>query len=192
MISLCYWRRVIFHSLVNYQVETLFQKFISNFTLRTVRSLENRTYNTMTHYIKLAPPLWKTTRSSFESSVAFFLCTKIDSSRDKAFRSKSHYASLHFESMTDDVKSIHFRVTGRPLVLSPRDLQEKHKYSQYFILKNAWGLIWKRLFWAFYLQPGCYASSIWLITKVCQKISSCTAYLHATSCTWVHALSPQF
>ena len=44
-----------------------------------------------------------------------------DGSKDKVYLSKSYDSSSHFESMTDDVKDIYFRVTGHPFALKPRD-----------------------------------------------------------------------
>ncbi|AAS53554.1 AFR183Cp [Eremothecium gossypii ATCC 10895] len=46
---------------------------------------------------------------------------KEDGSKDNIYLSKSYDASSHFESMTDDVKDIYFRVTGQPLVLKKRE-----------------------------------------------------------------------
>ncbi|CAI4303854.1 CPS_collapsed_G0016720.mRNA.1.CDS.1 [Saccharomyces cerevisiae] len=48
-----------------------------------------------------------------------------DGSKDNIYLSRSYDASSHFESMTDDVKDIYFRVTGHPLVLKQRQEQEK-------------------------------------------------------------------
>lgn len=50
---------------------------------------------------------------------------KEDGSKDNVFLSKSYDASSHFESMTDDVKDIYFRVTGHPLVLQTRQPEEE-------------------------------------------------------------------
>jgi Rab GDP dissociation inhibitor len=41
-----------------------------------------------------------------------------DGSNDNVFISKSYDASSHFETVTEDVKDIYFRVTGKPLVLT--------------------------------------------------------------------------
>lgn len=41
-----------------------------------------------------------------------------DGTKDGVYISKSYDASSHFESVTEDVKDIYFRVTGKPLVLS--------------------------------------------------------------------------
>ena len=45
---------------------------------------------------------------------------KEDGSKDNIYLSKSYDSSSHFETMTDDVKDIYFRVTGHPLVLKSR------------------------------------------------------------------------
>ncbi|KAL6941295.1 Rab GDP dissociation inhibitor alpha [Hanseniaspora osmophila] len=45
---------------------------------------------------------------------------KEDGTKDNIFISKSYDASSHFESMTDDVKDIYFRINGSPLVLKTR------------------------------------------------------------------------
>ncbi|CAB4255533.1 similar to Saccharomyces cerevisiae YER136W GDI1 GDP dissociation inhibitor [Maudiozyma barnettii] len=52
---------------------------------------------------------------------------KEDGSKDNIYLSKSYDASSHFESMTDDVKDIYFRVTGHPLVLKKRNDQESQQ-----------------------------------------------------------------
>ena len=44
-----------------------------------------------------------------------------DGSKDNIYISKSYDSSSHFESMTDDVKDIYFRITGHPLVLKKRE-----------------------------------------------------------------------
>ena len=44
-----------------------------------------------------------------------------DGSKDNIYISKSYDSSSHFESMTDDVKDIYFRITGQPLVLKKRE-----------------------------------------------------------------------
>lgn len=41
--------------------------------------------------------------------------------KDNVYLSRSYDASSHFESMTDDVKDIYFRVTGHPLILKKRE-----------------------------------------------------------------------
>lgn len=41
-----------------------------------------------------------------------------DGSKDNVFISKSYDATSHFESVTEDVKDIYFRVTGKPLKLT--------------------------------------------------------------------------
>ncbi|ODV63388.1 Gdi1p [Ascoidea rubescens DSM 1968] len=46
---------------------------------------------------------------------------KSDGTNDNVFISKSYDASSHFETTTDDVKDIYFRVTGQPLVLKKRE-----------------------------------------------------------------------
>lgn len=47
-----------------------------------------------------------------------------DGSLDGIYISKSYDSSSHFESMTDDVKDLYFRVTGKPLVLQKRPNDE--------------------------------------------------------------------
>lgn len=44
-----------------------------------------------------------------------------DGSKDGVFISKSYDATSHFESVTEDVKDIYFRVTGKPLKLTKLD-----------------------------------------------------------------------
>ncbi|EDO16284.1 hypothetical protein Kpol_1053p21 [Vanderwaltozyma polyspora DSM 70294] len=51
--------------------------------------------------------------------------SKEDGSKDNIFLSRSYDSSSHFESMTDDVKDIYFRVTGHPLVLKTREPEEE-------------------------------------------------------------------
>lgn len=50
-----------------------------------------------------------------------------DGTSDNVFISKSYDASSHFESATDDVKDIYFRVTGQPLVLKKRKTVEEEE-----------------------------------------------------------------
>lgn len=48
-----------------------------------------------------------------------------DGTKDGVFISKSYDSSSHFESTTDDVKDIYFRLTGQPLVVKPRPENEE-------------------------------------------------------------------
>lgn len=50
---------------------------------------------------------------------------KDDGTSSGIFLSKSYDASSHFESQTDDVKDLYFRVTGKPLVLKKRPDDEE-------------------------------------------------------------------
>lgn len=45
---------------------------------------------------------------------------KEDGTKDHVYISRSYDSSSHFESTTDDVKDIYFRITGKPLVLQKR------------------------------------------------------------------------
>ncbi|EDO19457.1 hypothetical protein Kpol_1002p106 [Vanderwaltozyma polyspora DSM 70294] len=92
------------------------------------------------HYLAIVSTIIETDTPSLELDAAFKLLGNIeekfinvvelyepveDGSKDNIYISKSYDASSHFESMTDDVKDIYFRVTGHPLVLKPRDTQEE-------------------------------------------------------------------
>lgn len=48
-----------------------------------------------------------------------------DGSESNIYISKSYDASSHFESTTDDIKDLYFRVTGKPLVLKKRSNEEQ-------------------------------------------------------------------
>ena len=48
-----------------------------------------------------------------------------DGTSDGIYISKSYDATSHFESTTDDVKDLYFRVTGKPLVLKKRATEEE-------------------------------------------------------------------
>lgn len=50
-----------------------------------------------------------------------------DGSKDGIYISKTYDASSHFESMTDDVKDLYFRVMGKPLVLKKRPNAEEEE-----------------------------------------------------------------
>jgi Rab GDP dissociation inhibitor len=50
-----------------------------------------------------------------------------DGTKDGIYLSKSFDASSHFESMTDDVKDLYFRITGKPLVLKQRPTAEEEE-----------------------------------------------------------------
>lgn len=45
-----------------------------------------------------------------------------DGTKDNVYISKSYDATSHFESTTDDVKDIYFRMTGQPLVVEKREI----------------------------------------------------------------------
>lgn len=47
-----------------------------------------------------------------------------DGSESSIYLSKSYDASSHFESATDDIKDLYFRVTGKPLILKKRAADE--------------------------------------------------------------------
>jgi len=51
-----------------------------------------------------------------------------DGTKDQVFISKSYDATSHFESMTDDVKDIYFRMTGKPLVVEKREIPEEEEF----------------------------------------------------------------
>lgn len=87
------------------------------------------------HYLAIVSTIIETDKPHVELDAAFKLLGPIeekfmgiaelfepidDGSKDNVFLSKSYDASSHFESMTDDVKDIYFRVTGHPLVLKER------------------------------------------------------------------------
>ena len=48
-----------------------------------------------------------------------------DGTADGIYISKSYDSSSHFESTTDDVKDLYFRITGKPLVLKKRSTTEE-------------------------------------------------------------------
>lgn len=48
-----------------------------------------------------------------------------DGTKDHVYISKSYDASSHFESTTDDVRDIYFRITGNPLVVQKRERPEE-------------------------------------------------------------------
>ena len=43
-----------------------------------------------------------------------------DGTKDHVYISRSYDASSHFETTTDDVKDIYFRIMGKPLALKKR------------------------------------------------------------------------
>lgn len=47
-----------------------------------------------------------------------------DGRKDNVYISKSYDATSHFESMTDDVKDIYFRLSGKPLVVEKREVPD--------------------------------------------------------------------
>lgn len=53
-----------------------------------------------------------------------------DGTKDHVYISKSYDATSHFETTTDDVKDIYFRVTGKPLVLKKRPTVEEEEALQ--------------------------------------------------------------
>lgn len=53
-----------------------------------------------------------------------------DGTSDGIFISKSYDSTSHFESMTDDVKDLYFRVMGKPLVLKKRPDAEEEQEEQ--------------------------------------------------------------
>ncbi|KAM9932256.1 hypothetical protein OXX80_008105 [Metschnikowia pulcherrima] len=48
-----------------------------------------------------------------------------DGSSDNVFISKSYDPSSHFETTTDDIKDLYFRITGKPLVLKKKTTDEE-------------------------------------------------------------------
>lgn len=50
---------------------------------------------------------------------------KDDGTKDGIYISRSYDPSSHFESTTDDIKDVYFRVTGKPLVLKKRPTEEE-------------------------------------------------------------------
>lgn len=50
-----------------------------------------------------------------------------DGTKDHVYISKSYDATSHFETTTDDVKDIYFRITGKPLVVQKRKLEEEQE-----------------------------------------------------------------
>lgn len=48
-----------------------------------------------------------------------------DGSESRIFISKSYDPSSHFESTTDDIKDLYFRITGKPLILQKRSTEEE-------------------------------------------------------------------
>ena len=90
------------------------------------------------HYLAIISTIIETDKPHIELEPAFKLLSPIeekfmgiaelfepkqDGSKDNIYLSRSYDASSHFESMTDDVKDIYFRVTGHPLVLKQRNDQ---------------------------------------------------------------------
>lgn len=53
-----------------------------------------------------------------------------DGTANGIYISKSYDATSHFESTTDDVKDLYFRVTGKPLVLKKRPTAEEEEAAQ--------------------------------------------------------------
>lgn len=51
-----------------------------------------------------------------------------DGTSDNVFISRSYDATSHFESTTDDVKDIYFRLTGKPLVVEKREIPDEEDY----------------------------------------------------------------
>ena len=54
----------------------------------------------------------------------------IDEYQNGIYLSKSYDASSHFESTTDDVKDIYFRITGKPVELKKRPTAEEEEALQ--------------------------------------------------------------
>lgn len=94
------------------------------------------------HYLAIISTIIETDKPHIEIEPAFKLLGPIeekfmgiaelfepkeDGSKDSIFLSRSYDASSHFESMTDDVKDIYFRVTGHPLVLKKRQDEEQQE-----------------------------------------------------------------
>jgi Rab GDP dissociation inhibitor len=50
-----------------------------------------------------------------------------DGTKDDVYISRSYDASSHFESTTDDVKDIYFRMTGKPLVVQKRAREDQEE-----------------------------------------------------------------
>ncbi|KAH3901823.1 probable Rab GDP-dissociation inhibitor [Saccharomycodes ludwigii] len=88
------------------------------------------------HYLAIVSTVIETDKPHIELDAAFKLLGPIeerfmgiselyepleDGTKDHIYISKSYDASSHFESMTDDVKDIYFRIMGKPLVLKPRE-----------------------------------------------------------------------
>lgn len=53
-----------------------------------------------------------------------------DGSENSIYLSKSYDASSHFESATDDIKDLYFRVTGKPLVLENRAADRDFEHDE--------------------------------------------------------------
>lgn len=94
------------------------------------------------HYLAIVSTIIETDKPHVELESAFKLLGPIeekfmgiaeifepkeDGSKDNVYLSRSYDASSHFESMTDDVKDIYFRVTGHPLVLKKRSDAEQEQ-----------------------------------------------------------------
>ncbi|AET40605.1 Gdi1p Ecym_6223 [Eremothecium cymbalariae DBVPG len=94
------------------------------------------------HYLAIVSTIIETDKPHIELEPAFKILGNIeerfmgiaeifepkeDGSKDNIYLSKSYDASSHFESMTDDVKDIYFRVTGHPLVLKKRETVESEQ-----------------------------------------------------------------
>lgn len=88
------------------------------------------------HYLAIISTIIETDKPHKELEPAFQLLNPIeerfmgiaelfepkeDGSKDNVYLSRSYDSSSHFESMTDDVKDVYFRVTGHPLVLKTRE-----------------------------------------------------------------------
>ncbi|SCU83575.1 LAME_0C05688g1_1 [Lachancea meyersii CBS 8951] len=87
------------------------------------------------HYLAIVSTIIETDKPHIELDPAFKLLGPIEErfmgiaeifepkesgATDNIYLSRSYDSSSHFESMTDDVKDIYFRVTGHPLVLKKR------------------------------------------------------------------------
>lgn len=94
------------------------------------------------HYLAIVSTIIETDRPHIELEPAFKILGNIeerfmgiaeifepkeDGTNDNIYLSRSYDASSHFESMTDDVKGIYFRITGHPLVLKKREDAENKK-----------------------------------------------------------------
>lgn len=55
---------------------------------------------------------------------------KDDGSESSIYISKSYDASSHFESATDDIKDLYFRVTGKPLILENRAAEQDLEHQE--------------------------------------------------------------